>query len=543
MTDGLIRQALQQLNVFDLLTSESVIDDMVAYFNRQSDHDQIRSGVISQYGIGIEHVTDPETSTDVRQTYTRQNIKKQVNSGIVETITIGFGNKIVNATATLFTEDSQKYSLEHETIEDLDDAEDVLWKHRDAGGYESAVTKCDERSVEIGSAAVFITYQDSLKYNVIAPSDLRVFFSEYIEENGNRRRTDTTDIEDATVCIIRLSQVDRVNWNYLAIFGRSKMYPNGRYVQYTSSQESTKVPELGDDDVVEYEIEGVGPCNPLSYYANQNPDESLPEYPIATINGGVTDSGDLMPYSTSLWADCVTIDVAASHLLATSQDAARGTLVIKRLHEGAGKSLPNTLHGAIELDVGLDIEHIDHNAESSKIALNVLKNLMIDKAGSYSVPDYMIAPDDDSRLDAGSSGVALEVKTKPLIRKRQQRIKRNKNEVNKIFQVEKSLIHLFDESDGVDLLAECSQIWDAGIIKLPENKKEAADRIISLMDKGILDTIAAIREYYSVATDAEAIDIYETMKARATKYKPLVAEPKKPVGMLRGQAQGNNNGQ
>jgi len=74
-------------------------------------------------------------------------------------------------------------------------------------------------------------------------------------------------------------------------------------------------------------------------------------------------------------------------------------------------------------------------------------------------------------------------------------------------------------------------------LRLPENKKETADRLMALLDKGIIDVIEAIREYHNCSTDQEAIDIYEKMQERATKYKPLnidnKTQNKKQIGLLR----------
>jgi len=535
----IVRQALNELSVKDLITRETIIDTMVQYFNRYSDIFQVRSAIKVRHGYGIKAVRDPNDDTaPPLETYVKENFHEQVDAGMVDNVTIGFGQKVTNALATLFTESGQKFSLTHETVDDVKLADDLLNEYRKKGTFLAALTKADQRAVQVGSSAVLVSFaRDVMSYQVLSPADIRAFYAETITEEGTVRGVDKADIEDASVVIIRLSAVDAMTWNYLAIYGASDLYPLGRYVTYQASNLSTQIPSYGEGDSIDYEIEGVGPCNPLTYWAEQNPELDLPEYPIAVFDGGLTEDGTVMPYTVSLHECALKFDEKASHILATSQDAARGTTVVKRTHEGANKALPRTLIGKIALDVGLEVEHIGHDSQASVDAMTVLEKEMIQLGGSYGVPAYMIV-EEDSHFMQASSGVALQVKTSQLKKNRQRRVKENAPSVQKVFDIEKAQLGLFSEDPAVPLLLECTQSWDAGDIKLPQNKTEVAEYLDKMgpNGSGVMDTIAQIKEWYQCASDAEAIEIYEKMKERRQEFPPLVEEKKPQRGLLtRGQ--------
>jgi hypothetical protein len=535
----LIRQAITDLNDLTRISDQEIVDDMVNYFRRQTDKTTIRTAIKNRYGYGVKKVEDGVDSGTTIETYAREGFSEQVDTGMIESLSSGFGPKVVNALATLFTEKTQKYTYQHDTVEDLEDVEALLNEHREYGGYNATLTGADKLAVQAGSSAVFISFtRDHLYYQKFSPADIAVYYSEsgYITENGIERLVDQSILEDASAVRIRLSQIDSATWNYLCIFGRSDIYPLGRYVQYTADSTGGNIPDIGDEGVIDWYPEGSAEvANPLSWYANQNPDEpDLPEYPIAVLLGGTTESGDAMPISTSLYEDCVEIDMSSSHLLSASQEAASGTLVIQRDATGRSAPLPVQLTGKIALPPGMTISRIDSESSASVDGVKVLKDLQVQVAAGYGVPDYMAVADDEM-YDA-SSGIALAIKTRPLEQARQDRIELNKPFMEKTFQIEKTLISLYvpNESDAtISQLQECEQTWDAGEFKLPENKKEKTDRNTALLNAGGIDIIEFIRRENDFVMDEDAIDFYDKMKERAAEYPPLIKEPevKKPLGL------------
>jgi hypothetical protein len=529
---------------------------MVDYFNRRNDREQVQTAIKGLYGVGIRKEQDPSLQGDgtsdgdgnsVYETYVKQDFDIQVDAGMVETLSIGFGARIVNAKATMFTEEGNRFTLTHDSVEDVDAADELLAWHRKQGGHKTALVRADKLSIQCGSSAILTSFSSgSLRYQHLSPDDVRVFFADTIEEDGVIRATDRTDIEEASLVIIRLGQVDLNLWNYLAIYGRSDEYPDGRWVTYQSS-DTIEVPNLDNEQCIDYEIDG-HVANPMSYWANQNPDENIPEYPICVIYSGLTESCEVLPTTTSLYNADIEFSRAASHTLSKSQEAAAGTIAITTNEVAQGKPLPRTLCGHVHTIAGQDIKSIPHDSAACLASYEILRGLMVDAGASYSVPDYMIADTNSQMNREADSGIALQIKTRPLKKDRQFRISENRLSIDKMFNVEKAQIAMFadDDESAIALLSECEQEWDAGELRLPENKKEVSERLISLLDKGIIDTIAAIREYYQLQTDTDAIDVYEKMAERKKEYPPLAGqEEKKPVGLLRKNGgfngQGNNS--
>ena len=529
----LLRTALINLDNSQKVMRESIIDDMLDYYNRQNDHTQIKENIKNRYGVRIVKETDPNSASVSTETFTRsvknEGFVAQVDAGLVEALSFGFANKISDALGTLFTESGQKFSLIHETMEDIQDQEEIVQRYRDDGGLTAALTICDQQSVKLGSSAVYISFSgNQLNYQVLSPSDLRTFFAETIEEDGVVRATDVTDIEDATAITIRLSQVDFNTWNYLAIYGRSDIWPEGRWVTFQSSNLDVQVPEPGTEGAVDFEIKGTV-ANPLSYWANRNTDISVPEYPLAIIYSGLTDTSDVMPYYTSLYADSLEFDLSASHLLSTSQDASRGLTIVQRSPEAMGQPLPRIYTGVTASNPGQTIEHIDFDSIASVNGIQVMQQLMIDYGAAYGVPDFMVTSEDHT-VEA-SSGIALEVKSRPLKKKRNLRIEINRPSVRKVYEIERSFISLFGEEQESDkrILMESWQAWEPGPFEIPQNKKEQTERIISELNAGLIDIIEAIREKYMFGSDTEAIAMYEKMQERQEQFPPLNQAPEESI--------------
>jgi hypothetical protein len=532
----LIRQAITDLNDLTRQTDVRIVDDMVKYYNRQTDKTILKNAINTRYGYGIKLVSDGTESGTI-ETYANDGFQTQLNAGMIPAISSGFGQKVVNALATLFTERSQKYTLTHPTVEDTKPAETFLNMHRAFGGYTATMTGADKLSVQAGSSAVLVSWaRNHLAYQKYSPGDITVYFGEYIEDDGKLRLVDNTDLNDATAIRIRLSQHDSTIWNYLLIMGRSDVWEQGRYVTYQADETGGEMPQEGDKGVFDWYPEGSDkPANPLSYYADENPEESdIPEYPLAILYGGTTDSGDVMPVSTSLYEDSVEIDMGSSHLQSTSQSAAVGITEFSRNSQGRNHPLPTKSTGTIATDDGTETKFHAKDSQASVDGISVQKDLQVQVASGYGVPDYM-AVSEDHMLEA-ASGISLQVKTKPLKQARKDRVELNQPFVRDIFAIEKILLELFSEdnaSSEFTMLKECEQSWDAGELEVPENKKEKTERIVAAKAAGLIDEIEAIRQAMNFVTDEEATEFYKTMAERKDKYPPLNPEPekKKPLGL------------
>jgi hypothetical protein len=271
----------------------------------------------------------------------------------------------------------------------------------------------------------------------------------------------------------------------------------GRYVTYQADETGGEIPKVGGKGIFDWYPKGSNePANPLSYYIEQNPDEKdLPEYPLAILYGGTTESGDIMPITTSLYQDSVEIDMGSSHLQSTSQSAAVGITVFERNEKGRNHPLPTKSTGTIATDSGVTVDYKSKDSNASVNGIQVQKDLQVQVASGYGVPDYM-AVSEDHMLEA-ASGISLQVKTKPLKQARKDRIELNQPFVRDIFAIENILLDLFSEDNSspeFTMLKECEQSWDAGELEVPENKKEKTERIVAAKAAGLIDEIEAIRQ-------------------------------------------------
>lgn len=550
---GRIRQVVEETEATNnTVQGEEAIAKMLSFFGRQGDFRILKDAIKDAYSIGIGKVTVGENQVD---TFRRGNFSDMVEGGEIDALNVGWGIRVVRAKATLFTEPGLNFSLVHkddastpkkdrkkDNTKDVSPANEVLKRHRDAGQFDSVNIAVDKTAVSVGSCLNLVTYsRGSLRYKRITPNKVRFVFMESIIEDGAQRPVDMADIEDASAVIIRVGQVDTNKYSYIGIIGSNYQYPLGRYVTFTSDIVCKTIPAPGTDGAVDYQLldgEDGKPgtiCNPLSYYAATNPEMDIPEYPLAILKGGVTDSDALLPIYDTLYQQSLIFDKKSSHILDKADEKAAGTLAIKETHEAAGKPLPRCLTGKVHLQVGQEIEDIAHDASACTDADAILRTKMIDAASSYAVPDFMVVSEDYT-VDA-ASGIALEVKAKPLEKDRSDRVKENRPYVKRLFAIERAYLGFKNQEDEsvIKLLNECIQEWEPGKLVLPENKKEKTERINARMEAGTLDVIGAIRIEENFSSDEEAIQYYETMKERAEKYPKLNqdSEPEQ-VGLLRG---------
>jgi hypothetical protein len=166
---GILRTAI------DLLTGEdesfsSGADPLVAnaidYFNRKTDRDLVKESYIPLYGTELVTEQDPAKRTNTVQTYAKPGFTAQLDNDMVEAMSIGFGHKVVNAKATLFTEPGNKFSLVHENEEtDVKPAEEILIRNRIEGGAKTTLVRADKLSLRVGSSAILQSYaNDTVTY-------------------------------------------------------------------------------------------------------------------------------------------------------------------------------------------------------------------------------------------------------------------------------------------------------------------------------------------------------------------------------------------
>lgn len=497
---------------------------VLGYFGRINDRAQVKNAIVKRFGTGIRRTKD--SSGNTLESYVKEGFDARMSAGHIEVVGVGLGHTITSALATLFTEPGQRFSIVGVDGEETpSEVSDWLSDFRTASQFINGLTQADEEAVQLGCSVLLVEFfEGHLKYRTIDPGKVKVRFDGAVESDGETRPVNYQDIEDATCVIIETGTIDAETRSYVAIFGRSYTYPNGRYVSYMSDSDGKDVPDVGTDGVYEWTTAGGEIANPLSLYANDHPDLDLPEYPVVLFYGGHVRMDRLFPISTSLLEESIEADVAASHIRATSSDNARGTLVVKKSRENPTAKLPTHLRGEVSLEHGVEIESITTDSAASTVAWELLKAENIASAQSYGVPDYYVSSEDHT-VEA-SSGVALKIRTGPLIKFRGKRAAINAPSVAKLFEVEKALIAMFVQGDDAIIrrLESAGQQWDPGEKDLPEELADTIEAADKLYDRGIYDDIEYIRVVYKLPSEAEAIDKYEELKRRREEYPPLKEE-------------------
>lgn len=501
----------------DSTTTELIL----GYFGRTSDREQVRTAIVNRYGTGIKSVK--LESGDTIETYAKDGFLARMSAGHIEVVCLGYGHKIVDALATLFSSSQQRFNFVSMDGEDVTKNFDWFLDYRSSSQYIEKMNQADRESIQVGCSLVYVSYSnDQLKYRVIDPGKVRVCYKDYINTVDGLRTPDFTELEDAYCVIIETGvSSDGKNKNYTAIFSRSVEYPNGRFVSYTAG-DSNKAPDVGEDGAVEWFNDAGEIANPLSQYANDNPALNVPEFPLAIIYGGNCRMDTLLPISDSLLQESLELDISASHIRSCCADDSRGTLVLEREQAGVSAPLPTSLRGEVSLSPGQTIKAIPMDAGSSKTAWEVTKEQMISSAQSYGIPDYMVSSEDHT-VEA-ASGVALTIRTQPLKSNRETRIAINRPAVEKIFEIEKMLLVMYSEDDVVEDLLTVYQQWEPGETTLPVDKLQETNITEILYERGVIDTIEYIRRVYNLPNELEAIAKYEVLNQRAKKYPPITVE-------------------
>jgi hypothetical protein len=500
-----------------------ICDEIVGYFGRTIDKYLISQAIIDRYGTGFRIEKDASTGITI-QSYEKVGFKERLYSRQIEVISVNLGIKIVNAYATLFSEQTQNFSLISPTNVDTSEVMEYLYKMRCEEQYQSNLVSADIRSVQCGSSLMFTEFVDGrLKHRVLPPGRVKIFFKNAIEVDGKPQATDYTKIDDASCFILNTGSIDGINNRYVAIYGRSDQYKLGRYVIYTSDSDGKDVPDVGSDNAIDWMINGEV-ANPLSWYASQHSDMEIPEYPVSIFYGGtVNDDDSILPMSNSLMLDSLECDIAASHIRGAAAKCAEGTRVFTKSDKGSGSTIPKSLHGNVILEYGQKLEDLSTDIEAVEKSWKTLKDQMVSIASAYLVPDFMISSEDHT-VEA-SSGIALKVRNKPLLKIRNSRIKKNSPSVYRMFEIDKALIAISGDGEEriINLLTQCEQKWQAGDIIDPENAVEKSTVITRLYELGLIDTVEALRRENNLGSEDDAIKLYEKIKRRSEEYPPLIS--------------------
>ena len=120
---------------------DTVTSKILGYFGRINDRAQIRNAVIQRFGTGIKQKKDDSGNT--WEVYTRQGFEQRALNGHVEIVNVGLGHNIVSATATLFTEPGQQFSIVSPDGKEMTDVAEWLSDFRSDSQFIEGMTSVD----------------------------------------------------------------------------------------------------------------------------------------------------------------------------------------------------------------------------------------------------------------------------------------------------------------------------------------------------------------------------------------------------------------
>jgi hypothetical protein len=395
---------------------------------------------------GKDEVTGIET-----QWIAKDNAAKNaaIQYGLFEICGLFTYNNIIREKATLFTLGAD-YEYDGSNAETF--AEDIE-AAREMANRDLAMGRVDELSVAVGSSCVLVQVLGSkLDYQAIPRDKIWVAFADQITEGDKLRPTNTMNIEEATAIVIQLSapEMDGTS-SFVAYYGRSDKYPNGRQVKYTA-QQWDDIPDVDESENVEFEdyMAGEEIANPMTYFqTTESGDAVTPEYPVAIWSGSTTGYGsDLLPITDGLYHQTLELDLGSSRVLMSAVKSARGVFAVSR-DEASSNVIPDAAdEGVVMFEMGQQLSTHSIPGTNIKEAMAVLEKMAAFTSVAFGVPSYRLG----LSAAAVESAAALRELNKPLIRDRQSRVALNRSNVSRIFDIERILASMENgEATGKDI--------------------------------------------------------------------------------------------
>jgi hypothetical protein len=503
---------LRQNKIAEVLRTEGLSDKLLAsmiYLDSAirngdiDDRELLLRFILSRYATGLKKIVGEQNNVLDEyyavglETFAENEKAAALASNRFERVLLHVYKKIISALATLFTQSDQAWEIGNEA------AAEIIAQQRVKGDFRRIMSNADRIAVAHGTAFIWVQYWgNNLHYQAVPMQSVRIGYGEKVVDNtGTERYAHKDELEDATiVCVEREKTGEESTW--ACYVGESELYPNGRYAVISGKDpESFATEQQGEVATLdEYLDKGGNIANPLTLAKKAGLIDV--EYPLAIIRGSENlDSGTLMNVSgLSLFDDCLEIDCAYSRIMTSALESARG---IRTLTNEQGATPPPSLSGDVVVKRGQMLNVLGRSGSEVAQALQVLTSLVRTLAESWNVPGYMVVADDPGDP---SSGYALALRSQPLVENRQSRINLNSDAVDRLWRIEKALINLHGP---YSIPQETDQIWDPGTIRIPVDKAALVAEIKAAKELGILDYLGAIKAYYEVKTDAEAIQIAE----------------------------------
>lgn len=513
---------------FDWSNARENVSDAIDYHDG-NDRYHVKVRMAEMFATEIVKGEDEKGEPKEFQRRTKQAQKVAIENDLFEVVVRGISGKITGLIASLAENSELKYTKNG--AEDEEATEDIA-AARQAASFGLKLSRVDELSVLNGVCGMLIQVSGAnFRYEPIPADKIFIVFGNKIVEgedleSDEYRAVNKLDIEDALAVIIQLDDSD-----FVAYFGRSDEYPEGRMVKYSAS-EWHKVPSVGEDDDAEDYFDGDTVANPLTVLQDETGDYTTPEYPVVLWYGSQKGVGkEILPVSNRLYETSKEIDLTASRTMFAANVGARGSWFY--LNEaGASPSQPQSFaEGVNVLKSGQSAVVLTVPSGNIAEAESVNNNAASYFADTYGVPTYMSGILQNVSIP---SGAALMEANRPLNMTINKRYEINRSGMDKIWDIERSLATI---ENGQDMYPETEQTWNVEEVQIFETANQKLTDAKLAKELGIVDNAEIL------------IDIDPTVETREQaeeKISTLVVAAPAPVANTTAQrlgALGGLNGQ
>ncbi len=504
------------------ITSDSDLNDL---YSAETNRDLASTILDYHDGNDIQHIkvkmaeryaseiTRTENSATGEPTYnsvkTKESQVAAIKNNLYEVVTKGMTRKIATNVARLFENSTFKY-----VTNGLPDPEftAVMSEARKDGSFNLRASRMDEISVVTGSSAMLVqVLNNKLNYQPMAQDKIWIVFGNAIKTGARYSAVDILNIEDALTVIIQLDKD-----SYVAYFGRSDVYPNGRMVKYKASAWH-KAPSLTPDakdkeaqaiaaSAEDYEIDGVI-YNPLTYWQDKSEDYSSPEYPVITWQGSPAGVGNcILPTQTSLYESSKEIDLSASRTSMSANKAARGAWFFTST-DGATNEPTSFDEGVKTLEEGQSALVLSVPAGNIKTADTINNSNANYLSDQWGIPAYLLAVGENTTVP---SAVALLELNRPAVMMQNKRAAINEESVDRLFDIEVALVSI---ETAKEVAADTEQIWEVSSLEVLQTKTELLNELKIEKDMGLIDnTGILLRLSNGLTTKEQAEEFLATIK-------------------------------
>lgn len=543
----IVRDVLKDVVEDTISVSDDHLNLAVKMLNRDDDFVQVHDKMKSRYAYTVEPAKD--TSSDITgsdsgyKTIRRGDVAAAIDAGFMEAVSTGFMSAVCS-TLHVLDSDDQKWGWMRDGGEQQQDDEyitELITDVRDRGGFNIALSGADHVACGVEVCYLHPYFQGrDIFYDVVYPQDIKFMpcggVTEYIDGNAINRIPNASVIEDygaVVICLHGGGDYDAApdEYYYQAYIGASlnDRAPLGRCIVFRA-RDWKQIPDIGDDNIItEYKNESGEICNPLSYliHGNKYPNYTgTVEYPIIPIRGGhMSVTKNVKPVTATMWLNALEIELGWSKIFKDVQQGASGTKVLKI--SDMSHPMPESLDVVVLYGDGCDYKNEPLPVSRDHVEMH--QSIVKAVAGGYAVPGYTLIGQMPN-LSTPESGISLAIQTAPLNRFRQHRIKINKSNIERLYEVERGLlIHGYLGEEGVSAFEGVYQTFDPGDFSAPKDEATRIANAKALLDTGAIDQIEFLRIIHGV-TEKEAEDLYAKYKDRDEQYDKPPEHPKQGFG-------------